>query len=51
MGNLVIFSGFGRRKTKPIKANITVSSSLFIVHSKNKERLLEKTKPIWQEWI
>ena len=45
----MVFSGFGHEKTKPNKANIMVHSSSFIVHRKDKERLLEKTKPIFRE--
>ena len=44
----MVFSGFGHEKTKPNKANIMVHSSSFIVHRKDEERLLEKTKPILQ---
>jgi hypothetical protein len=43
---LMFMGGFGQRKTKPNKANIMVHGYLFIVYSKNEERLLEKTKPI-----
>jgi hypothetical protein len=43
MGVSLFFGGFGRRKTKPIKANLFVLSAAFCVLRK----VFEKTKPIY----